>query len=357
MQVDERTLQRYRTEAPELLAAVDMESDGIPVMRRDPTTRHCVKMEDGLCSIHKKFGSIMLGDACHFYPRATRQLGGRTLMVATPSCPQVVRLMLALDAPFAPVENEVDRLPQQMRDYLPQGMDSEVAARVHQAFLDAALDESISPEKALARIANVARSIPMLDARTLDQAVSLYLKLADGKLPKAEPQPADPFNLLHALSGLIVASHKPISPRLAKTIADMEAALGAKLDWQNVTIALSDKSASLSQEVRESFDSEYYAHVLRRYLAMQISLHLFPFGGLGSDAAEKITIISVRFATIRLALACAQMVQGGLEDEEVVRIIQSLSRFLDHLGDGAYSLTIYRETGWTSEARALALFS
>jgi hypothetical protein len=359
MQVDDVTLAKYKATAPELLSAVEMEADGSQVMKRDSVTRHCVKMEDGLCSIHKKYGDTMLGDACHFYPRVTRALGAQNTMTATPSCPEVVRLMLLLDAPFAPVSANVDRLPQTLKNYLPEGMTPEAAAPVHQAFLACALDESIAPQQALARISNVARRMPLLDIKTLDQSVPLYLRLADGSIPKAEAHPADSFNLLHALCGLIVASHKPISDRLKKTISEVEQSLQVTLDWQNVQIALRENSGAALAEIQEKWRAAepHYAHTLRRYLAMQLSLNLFPFAGLGEDAAEHITFIGVRFATIKLALACAHHLHGTLSNDDIVRIIQSLSRFLDHLGDGAFSLSIYNETGWTKEARLLALFS
>lgn len=357
MQVDDATLARYRERAPELLEAVEKDEGGNFVMKRDPTTRLCVKTEDGLCGIHKKFGSEMLGDACHFYPRVTRSLQGKTRMTATPSCPQVVRLMLAMDDAFSDVEASVDRLPQQMKNYATEGMTEASASAVHRAFIDAALDESTPPEAALARISNVARRMAMLDAKTLDQAVPLYLRLAATGLPAPENHPADAFNLLHALCGLIVASHKPISPRLARTIADMEAALHATLDWEKVHITLSSDSADAIGKVISGWDKAHYAHALRRYLAMELSAGCFPFAGLGNDAAERITIIGVRFATVKLALMCAHAQHGPLPEEEVVRIIQSLSRFLDHLGSATYSLVIYHETGWTKEARLLGLFS
>ncbi len=359
MQVDDATLAKYTATAPDLLFAVEAETDGSHVMRRDATTRHCVKMEDGLCKIHKQYGDTMLGDACHFYPRVTRSLGSQTLMTATPSCPEVVRLMLALDAPFSSVPASVERLPQTLKNYLPASMTPEAAMVVHRAFLDCALDESIAPEQALSRISSVARRMALLDQSTLDQSVPLYLRLADGSLPKAEAHPADNFNDLHALCGLIIASHKPVSERLRKTISEMEQALKATLDWQNVEIALLPESGAALVEIQNAWQqaAPRYAHVLRRYLAMQLSLNLFPFAGLGKDAAEHITFIGVRFATIKLALACAHHLHGTLADDDVVRIIQSLSRFLDHLGDGAFSLSIYNETGWTKEARLLALFS
>lgn len=357
MQMDAATLARYRAEAPQLLDAVDMEDAQMPVMRRDPATRHCIKMEDGLCGIHKKYGDLFLGDACHFYPRVTRSLGPKTLMTATPSCPEVVRLMLALEAPFASIDAEVNRLPQSLKNYVPQGMSEQTALAVHQAFLECALDESIAPEQALARISSVSRRIALLDPQTLDQSVPLYLRLADGSLPKAEPYPADSFNLLHAVCGLVVASQKPMSERLQRTISEMEQALQARLDWQQVSIQLADGSAQALEQLLAGWQEVRadYATLLRRVLAMQLSVDLFPFSGLGADAVERMTFIAVRFATIRLALACAHHLHGALPEADQVRIIQSLSRLLNHLGDAAFSLAIYQETGWIKEARCLGV--
>lgn len=359
MQVDAKTLRKYQSDAPELMNAVETEADGMHVMRRDAVTRHCVKMEDGLCGIHKKYGDAMLGDACHFYPRVTRALGSQKLMTATPSCPEVVRLMLLLDAPFAPVTATIERLPQSLKNYLPEGMDEAAAISVHQAFLACALDASRAPEQALACISNVARRMALLDVATLHQSVPLYLRLADGGLPKAEPNAADYFNLLHALCGLIVASHKPISERLKKTVSEMEQSLKVTLDWKQVQISLSPESGAALHELQAKWvaAAPRYAHILRRYLAMQLSLGVFPFAGLGVDAAERITFIGVRFATVKLALICAHYMHGELPEADIVRIIQSLSRFLDHLGDGAFSLSIYNETGWVKESRLLGLFS
>ena len=359
MQVDDATLAKYKISAPELLAAVEMEADGSHVMKRDAATRFCVKLEGGMCGIHKEKGDGFLGDACHFYPRVTRNIGTQALMTATSSCPEIVRLALSLSAPFAQVSASVERLPQTLKNYLPDGMSEEVAHNVHAAFLATALDETIAPEQALARISSVARSLDMLDKKTLDGAVGTYLRLAEGRIPEREANPADMFNLLHALCGLVVASHKPISDRLKKVISDMERTLSVTLDWQNVLIHLSEQSAAVLPIITELWTSPpaHYIHALRRYLAMQLSLHYFPFAGLGRNAAERITFIGVRFATLKLALAAAHLQQGVLTNDDIVRIIQSLSRFLDHLGDGAFSLSIYEETGWVKESRLLGLFS
>lgn len=358
MQVDDATLARYKADAPELLNAVDFESDGIPVMKRDAATRHCIKLDGGWCGIHKQFGDKMLGDACHFYPRVTRALGSENHMTATLSCPEVVRLMLAMENPLEADNALVERLPSVIKDYVPEGLSPEQALQVHQSFIDCANDTSIAAEQTLARMSSVTRSMALLDKNTWHQSVPLYLKLADGRLPKKEAYQTDHFNLLHMLCGLIVASKKPISPRLKKTIADMEQVLGAALDWEKVQINLSPDSLAKLQAAQESFteSSAHYAHALRRYVMAQLSVSLFPFAGLGATAEERVTFIGVRFALAKLALSCAHHLQGNLPEDEIIRIIQSLSRFMDHLGDAAFSLSIFNETGWNKEARLLSLF-
>ena len=45
------------------------------------------------------------------------------------------------------------------------------------------------------------------------------------------------------------------------------------------------------------------------------------------------------------------------DQNTVIRIIQTISRFLDHLGDPTLSLAIYDEAGWTKEQRLNGLLS
>ncbi len=121
MQMNEAALTRYREQAPELLAAVETEADGSPIMRKDPESGFCVKLEGGLCGIYKAHGNEFLGDACYFYPRVTRSLGNQVIMTAAMSCPEIVRLALADEEPCALEEASADRLPQSLKNYLPEG--------------------------------------------------------------------------------------------------------------------------------------------------------------------------------------------------------------------------------------------
>ena len=362
MQVDETTLDRYKTQAPELLVAVEPGQGETPwIMRKDSASGYCIKLEGGMCGIHKAYGDKFLGDACHFYPRITRRLGDRIVMSAATSCPEIVRLALEESDPLALSPADIDRLPASLRNYLPDGMGADEALAVHRAFLDVMKNTDENAETMFARMASVSRSIEVIEKKNWPQAVPVYLKIAHTLLPAPEIHVADPFNLLHALMGLIVASKKPMSERLRQTVETMEKALAVTLDWNQVLIHTREESGAGYRQIAGEWQERYaapLAPVLKKYLAMQLSMALFPFAGLGESLSDRITLIGVRLATIKLALMCECAIARSIPPQEVaIRIVQSLSRFLDHLGDPAFSLSIYSETGWVREARMRGLLN
>ncbi|MDX2095112.1 MAG: flagellin lysine-N-methylase [Alphaproteobacteria bacterium] len=356
MQLTAETVAKYTSEAPELLAAVSSgESEFI--MRRDPATDYCVKFEGGLCSIHRDYGEDFLGDACHFYPRITRALGGTLLTSAALSCPEAARLMLYAEdgeEAFATSERRAVRTPYSLRNVLPEGLDADAALGIHQTFLAVAGDTQFSASYNLMRVSAIARAIEMQPANAWAEAVPLYRAMAESRIPAAEPQPVDIFNLLHALQGLVAASRNP-RPALLARIAAMAQALGAQFA-ENGAIVLAEDAATYALRVlariRAQGNRPEMQAVLRHYVQAQLSQALFPFAGFGGTLSERVTVIGVRLATVRLALATL----GEAPDEAaVVEAIYTLSRFMDHLADPTLSLQIYRETGWVRESRLRAL--
>lgn len=358
MQLSQQTVDLYKQKAPDLLSAVTS-GEAEHIMKRDPDTDYCVKFEAGWCGIHRQYGTAFLGDACHFFPRATRALGHTNVMTASLSCPEVVRLGLLEENGFTLTQTETDRLPHSLKQYLPEHLEENKALDIHQAFLHVAGDEAHAPEYNFARISSVARALQMVSVDTWGIAHSFYFKNVETRLPLPEINPADPFNLLNALQGLLGAAKKTSRPRLDRTISEMEQMLHVTLNWEHLTIALGDDSAQAYQAMRERWQREWaegFAPVLRRYLQGQIAIALFPFAGLGETLTDRITIIGVRYATVKLALMCACMLQGRrIPDVDIVRVVQSVSRFMDHLADPTFSIRIYQETGWTREPRLRAL--
>jgi hypothetical protein len=357
MQVDAATVAKYAAEAPELLDAVASE-DNSTIMRRDAQTDYCVKFDDGLCGIHKARGAAFLGDACYFYPRVTRALGAATMMTAAPSCPEIARLaLLGADDPFALTPVVAERLPQTLKDYLPDGLDADAAVAIHRHFIAAAGDAAATPELVLSRLCSVARSLDALEAKDWAAAVPFYLRSADGRLAAPEVEDADPFNVLHALCGLAVATRKAPPARLVDVIAPMERALRVSLDWHGAAILTHDDSLAAYQAlaVRWGKAHDALAPVLRRWIQLQLSLAMFPFAGFGDTLTARITVITVRFATLRLALMCAMDENDMVSEEKIIAIAQPLARLLDHLANPAYSLSIYESAGWMRESRLRGL--
>ncbi len=363
MQVDSQTHNRYLREAPELIDAVVSSTaeagDISVVMRRDAHTDYCVKFDNGLCGIQQKYGTDFLGEACHFYPRVTRSLGNTLTMTATLSCPEIARLSLFGDAPFATETSSLERLPYNLQDYLPEHLNAEQALAIHHRFLDAALDENASPERTLMRIFSASESLMRISADKWLDAVPFYLDNADSTLPAPEYRETDLTYLLQALCGLVAAAKKVGDKRLMQTIGEMEKALHVAIPLDTLAIAAQPDSLHASKMLYERWQNEWrnlYTPLLRRYLTMQLSLALFPFAGFGNTLTQRIAIIGVRFATVKLALmsACAQSA-SLLGEADIIRVIQSLSRFLDHLAEPEFSIRIYQETGWLQKRRLRAI--
>ncbi len=360
MQLDTATRITYEEKAPELLSAVDT-GEAEWIMKRDPQTDYCVKFEEGLCGIHKTYGTDFLGDACHFFPRITRKLGPYSIMSAAMSCPEIARLALLEQNAFPLEDCETDRLPYSIKEYLPEKLSAENALTIHETFLACSHDPSLTAERIMARLHCLSFSLENLDPGTWPTALPFYWQHADGRLPLPDGRHEDPFNLLHALFGLLHAAKRTPRPLLERTLQEMQDALKVKLDPASGAITTASDSFDAWLAMERYWQEEVAAAmqpILKRWITVQLSMALFPFAGLGAIPSERTCIIGVRFATLKLALmAHAYQHRHVPPQQEIIRIAQSLSRFFDHLADPTLSLAIYRETGWMQLARMRALLS
>lgn len=359
MQLDQGTKEKYEKEAPELLDAVTSgESEWI--MKRDPSTDYCVKYSDGLCGIHGEKGTDFLGDACHFYPRITRKIGNTTTMTAALSCPEIARIALYSDNAFTLSQSATERLPYSLKAYGEPELNDENMLSLAQNFITVALDETASPERNLSRIFTFARALLAQPTAKWPNVIETFTPLVDLLTPPAEVHFADSYRLLNMLVALEAAAPQSRRSRLNETISAMEQALGIFVNRKTMQIEDKD-SGNFSRHKQldarwEHYGADAFAPVLRRYIAAQLSMASFPFSGFGEDISERCTILGVRFATIKLALASHVAEDGALPDEETtIRIIQSISRFLDHLADPQLSLQGYKEAGWHKPARIRSL--
>jgi lysine-N-methylase len=357
MQLDSATRNKYEKDAPELLDAVDT-GEAEWIMKRDAKTDYCVRFDNGLCGIHKSYGTDFLGDACHFYPRITRSLGETQVMTAALSCPEAARLMLFSNSAFDWDQTAADRLPNTLRDYRPAALSDADSLAIHQGFIRT-VAEAPSPERAVMRINSVARSLEALPQTSWLEALSFYMRSADGRLPKPELVAADPFNLVYMLHGLLRAAKPSSRTRLMLTLQEMQQALAMTQDPDSGQPDTTEESLLEWQMMEQAWHVRWrdaMQPILTRWLQSQLSMMLFPFAGLGERLSERATLLGVRFALTRLSLMSLCHLRGGEPMEaDVIRAVQSLSRFVDHLADPTLSLRVCSETGWDKEARLRSL--
>lgn len=351
MQLTKETIDHYTREAPELMESVSS-GEAEFIMRRDPVTDYCVKFDAGLCGIHRDYGESFLGDACHFYPRITRALGSTVMTTAALSCPETARLMLYGDDAFTLDARSVIRTPFSLRNVLPADVSEDAALAIHQQFIDMAGDVQFSAAYNLMRISALARAIEMQPMHVWAEAVPMYAMMAQGRIPQAEADPADVFNLVHALHGLMAASPNP-RPLLVQLVHRVAQSLGVTFEPNGAMQLAPDASVcALRQLARMRTQETTIEPAMRRYVQAQLSQALFPFAGFGTTLGARVTVIGVRLATLRLALATLDDAPSA---DEVVSVVYNLARFMDHLADPALSMQIYQDTGWVRESRLRAI--
>ncbi len=348
MQIDAAMVEKYRQQAPELLDAVTS-GEAEHIMRRDAETDYCVKFDNGWCGIHKKYGDAFLGDACHFFPRITRQIGTEIHQTASLSCPEVVRCILQAEAPFAAVNSETLRLPQEIKNYCDGSLSEADMLATHQTFLTAAESPDATAEHIACRLLIVAEALERIDKSSWPAAAAFYLKSADDRLPSTVSNKQDYFLLLQSLTGLIAATRKAARPRLEEIINTIHQAM-ALTRPQDPTLpyTVSQENFDRIQNMQRLWEqhSSFLQPKLKRWLQAQLSVAFFPFSGFGNTLSQRAAIIGIRLSLLKLALMAELQVHGSVSDDNFVRLIQSLARFLDHLADPTLSLHIYEETGW-----------
>ena len=334
MPTDAAQLALYQAKAPELLATVDTATGS---MKRAADGKDCGQLCEGRCSIQTRYGTDFLGDSCHFYPRLVHRLGETQVMTGSTSCPEMLRLMLDEKRPFMLSETSLERMPGIRRDILPVGMSEAEAMATMQEYIAIAQDEVVSPEGMMARIITAACGA---DASTTT--------------------PTTLHPIYYALALTDAFADQPRNVRLHDVMMVMEHALGCQFDRAARTLSFAPDAANrvVQLQARWNIDARAaLAPMMRRWIEGQLAMIAFPFGGLtGITTVGRTAMLVQHFATMRLALMC-HVAQNGVPPDEAtcLRVMQTLSRFMDHLADAKLTTMIHRDLGWTDAAALQAL--
>ncbi|MBM3617727.1 MAG: hypothetical protein FJX23_04200 [Alphaproteobacteria bacterium] len=357
VEVDDKTKRKY-LRAYDLKDTMRPTADGTTVMCHD-TNDKCVKLEGGLCGIQKKYGADYLSDTCYHYPRSFRQFGEHLVMHAALSCPEVARGALFGEDAFALTHQPAPaRPPKELYDFLLKGMDADEAIHINQMVLDAVLNPVHTPERHMARLLGLSETLEELEPMHWLSATHFYLNNPDKPLPAPVHHPDDPVNLFRALHRMLVSDRNQYQKRIYATLRDMEAALEIRVHWGDATVSDVSRAPAAWVRMQESWaqHGKALAPLLHRWLAAEVTHMVFPFTGMSVSPKTRAAVLALHFATVRLALMAACHVKGGVIDEaQQLRIIQSISRTVDHTIEQTPFFRAYNQPDWHHENRLRAL--
>lgn len=356
--VDPATLDKYQTQAPELLSVVK-EKQGIGnVLAFDEQTGCCPKMEQGACTIHANYGTEFLTDVCHLYPRITRQLGDQLVMAGTVSCPEIARLALFGEAACELSEGETDRVPFNIKDYLPSGETPAACLTLNETLVQLA-DQAPTAEVFLSKLAFFVMRFGDKPLSQWQEIISSGWKLMDVMVPAAQQNEQDPFYLLIAFTTLLSAGKIQPSQRLSEVLSMIELALNCRMDATQATLNIQPDSMQRAADLKSQWQqhhAEPMQHILKKLVMVKLQSSLYPFAGLGDNQQQRISWLIVHVATVKLGLMAAAHASGGTPEPDVtIKVIQTITRVLDHLNNLDFALPMYEEAGWLDTQRLIGL--
>jgi hypothetical protein len=333
MQIDDRTLRLYKDKAPELLESVDLDN---MAMRREQNN-FCVRLTDeGLCGIHKQYGSNFLSDACSLYPRVIRRSDETLIGAGSLSCPKVVSDLLTADKPFDLQPSNADRIPSNITQV-------EHSKLRLQEILLFKLEESSSALIFMQKLVFIAS---MLDNVNVAQWPALVDSLIDDVHPTLFVKSEDKLAMLKILNTFVImakASGKATDHYILQIVNNVAQVMKLEVDWANLSISVLDQEAyNLALHNINSSNSEV-DNILKRFLGGQLALTITSNKMSAGAAYQQVSLIYYKFilSAFFIKLFHIHDKERVLQDI-AIEIIYIVSRVLDHLADHQLILEVLK---------------
>lgn len=299
-------------------------------------TGGCNMLSGGMCSIQAKWGEDYLSPTCATYPRKINEVDNIQEISATPSCPEVARLMLfepngiefvygtPIRKPNTHVNRKVEASTGELSSYL---WDIRIAAieilqnreftLPHRLLLLGWLCDQIHEATKNGDFSVVKDEIEKFK----------YEMATNAELRDFNVFPVNEEFQLTFLNKLIL---KRVEKKI--WISRYKECLE---DYINSFDGENEDIASVVSHYSKAY-KEYYLpymneheYILENYLVNTIYHSLFPIAGRQS-IFEQYMMLTINFALIKMHLIGIAKYKGGLTDEIVVKLIQSYSKNYEH---------------------------
>ncbi|MBN9543742.1 MAG: flagellin lysine-N-methylase [Alphaproteobacteria bacterium] len=358
MQLDRITKTIYENSHKELEVAI-ASTELNYVLKRDEED-NCMMLTNGLCKIHKNYGPSLLADACYFFPRIMYKMGDEYFASAGFSCPETARLILFMDDPFPKVVTAYKRIPYVLKDYSRESITIEYIRKIHDYFISQITNLEVS--KSLLKMLMMARSLSHLPKNKWYSSLEHIDKVALNLLPERKNDKNDIFYLVQTFVITVKSCRKKVNHRLAKVMESFEKKFGCKIDWESTDIIVNDEKAdvyeiySQMETVKNPYKSEFINHIMSRWILAEMKSFLYPFSGTGKAILQKTQILLVKYCLNKMLLNVYLENSSDLE-EDTITVVQSISKFMDHLADDVLIMKLIDSYNWNEDSRIYGLVS
>lgn len=296
--------------------------------------------ENNLCMIHRKLGEEYLSDTCTYYPRIVNRVDGKFERSATMSCPEIARLALLNPEGIVFEQHE----------------EEESKIKIHSLFDTEGHLFLNKPQRYFWEIRLFSLALLQNRKYTLDERLIL-LGIVYNKLNELKengnandiPQLLDIYNQMIEAGDFKeqiekVPTNLQIQMRIAKELVDERAVLGINNQrylecLKKVLLGLGYVDEFDINEVLNKYNegNEKYLkpylkekeYILENYLVNEYFKELMPFGKF-QTIWDSYIFLCLLYSMIKLHLIGIANVKNGLNDEDVLKLIQSISKIILH---------------------------
>ncbi|MDW6004079.1 flagellin lysine-N-methylase [Vibrio mangrovi] len=348
--IHEDQVQHYRNNFPPLYDLIVREDD-IYRLRRDETGNTCAAQDQGMCTVHRDYGESQLSDTCIDYPRLYRSLNQFYSRAGTMSCPDIARRCLFDENPFELIPTQLPENHQHGKGLFPaqiEQLTQDIWARTISALITTVQDKDLSIEATLAMLLTLApklESTPRIEWQTLIEDAGNHVGSTgeSGDVISVEEQGNRTTDFL-----LVVLEHlerKSMPESLRQGMLGVFEVL-SRNEQQRPRCRLLQSVKDYYQEHRDS----WIKHVLKRFVAAEISRNGFPFisttpagKDYGTTLEEWAATLCLRTLSLRLflttsAVHIATPEQPVPDEDTIVGWVYRFCRRINHDTTGPLEL-------------------
>jgi len=338
-----------------------------------------------MCGIQKQLGAGMLSTTCTTYPRAVLTAAGQRENALNLSCPEAARVVLQeprlLDEcdpnaefrgegaeRYAALRHDARHLPRQyqprlaVREFVLLLLGDRSYPLWQRAYLLDVLTRRLDALSGTASVVEWAEANPSAVAKLLaDSARVVALQRLRAQMDETVARPAEQLPLLIELIRLRV-SQPPVPTRFLECVQQFEAGLGCA-------------TAQSEQQILDAYVDSYhryyrplmerYPHLLENYLMNHVFKNSYPFGRERPASAAPVAAPEAENEHLSLCVhaALAQTLLIGMagfhresfEVEQVVKLVQSMARTIEHSAQFLDQITLFVREKKLNNLRGIAL--